>query len=314
MAQLVSIVDKLLTQVSIGYFPEQMGFISEKCLPQLPVVQSTGLMGKYLNEHLRIVNRSVGGRGEAPRVTTVKRDKTTTYVITSFALEDIVTPDDYRNVELPFKAEEDATLGLTTDIFVGKENDLATLLTSTGTMTQNTTLSGTSQFSDYSNSDPIGQFKTGRLAVRNGCGVPPNAAIMDWQVAETLRYHPQIWDRLGFKYNQVGELSDAQLAQALGVNKLLIAKPLYNNAVEGQSDNLTPLWGKNIIFAVLPDKATVRQVSLGYYMYYGADGIRKVYKYPIYNPAESTGIQVKDSYQFNITNANAGYLIAGAIA
>src|ERR1044071_5835165 len=137
MAQLTAIVDKLLTNVSIGYFPEQMGFISEKTLPMLPVVQSTGLMEKYLNEHLRLVNRTVGGRGEAPRVNTVKRDKTTTYTITSFALEDVVTPDDYRNVEAPFKAEEDAVLGLTTDIFVGKEYDLAALLTSTSTMTQN---------------------------------------------------------------------------------------------------------------------------------------------------------------------------------
>lgn len=313
MSQLRAQVDKLLTKVSIGYFPQ--GFISESVLPALPVDQSSGLLGKYNPaEHLRVVHTRAGGRGEARRVEPIKRDVTTTYAIETHALEAVLTPDDYRNVEEPFQAEQDEVIGLTDSIWLEKEVTLSASLLSTGTMTQNTTLTGTSQFNDFVNSDPLTVFLTAQKAVRAGCGVPPDTAIMDWGVAQTLRFHPQLSDRLGIKYNAITALTDAQLAMAMGVRKVIIADPSYNTAVEGQTDSISAIWGKGIILAVLPDAAQLRQVSLGYYLYYRNQKPRTVYRYPINNPANSQGFQVVDAYQFKLTNVNAGYLIAAAIA
>lgn len=311
MAQIKAIVDKLLTNVSSMYQPE--GFISEQVLPLVEVKQKTGLLGKYGSDHLRIEHSMAGGRGEYRRVEPITRT-TTSYQVESHGLEGLVTEDDYRNVELPFDAEKDEVIGLSNLIWLNKESALASTLTSTSIITQNTTLSGTSQYNDYLNSDPIGDFKTARLTVYNGCGMPPNAALMSWEVANTLAYHSQILSALGFAQNRSGQLSDQELGKAMGIEKLYIAKPKYNSAKEGQTASLSSVWGKHIVFFYAPDKAAPYQTSLGYRIALQGQAQKRVFKYSVNNPPNSTGILVDDSYDFLISNVGAGYLIKDAIA
>lgn len=311
MSQLKAIVDKLLTNVSSMYVPE--GFVCEQILPLVKAKQKTGLLAKYGMNHLRIEHSLTGGRSEYKRVEPIVRSNTG-YKIESHGLEGLVTEDDYANVELPYKAEEDETLGLSTLIWVNKENALASTLTSTSVITQNTTLSGMSQFSDYNNSDPLGVFKTARLAVKAGCGMMPNAAVMDEVVANTLAYHPGILEALGYAQNRAGQLSEQELAKAMGVQKLLIAKASYNSAKEGQSDVLASIWGKHIVFMVAPDQARPYQTSLGYRVALEGREKQRVFKFAGENPPNSTKILVDDAYDFLISNVGAGYLIKDAIA
>lgn len=311
MAQNKAIIDKLLTQASNRYVPQ--GYVSEKLLPNIPVVQTSGKFANYGQEHLRIENSITVGRGAYRRVEISKRN-TSTYTIEDHGLEDIVTQSDYRNVEEPYDAEEDKVSGLTTMLWLSKEFSLASTLTDTSIITQNQTLAGTAQFNDYDNSDPISVFATARAAVRAGCGVPPDTATMDWDVWNQLRYHPQILDTLGYKDNRPGGLTSDELAQAMGVRRILIGEASYNSAKEGQTASLAPVWGKHIVFSVSPEQAARYQVSLGYYLTYAGAGPRKVYKFPVYNPPESTGIIVEDSYDFFLTNIGAAYLIEDAVA
>lgn len=304
-----AIVDKLLTNVSSAFIPE--GYISEQVLPSISVKQKTGLLGKYGNNHLRIEMSVIGGEGKYRRVKPIARS-TTAYNIDGHGLEGLVTKDDYRNVELPFKAEEDEVMGLSTQLWLEKEKGLADVLGSTSIITQNTTLSGTSQLSDYTNSDPIGVFKTARQAVYDGCGMAPNKATMSWEVFNVLRYHPKLLEN--FKYVQSGYLAEDQLALALGVDKILVGKPKYNSAKEGQSDVFASVWQKDITFMVAPDKAVPYQTSLGYWVKYEGSTPRKVYKYDGQNPPESTIILVEDEYDFLISNAAAAYLVNDAVA
>jgi hypothetical protein len=311
MAQLKAQVDKLLTNVSAGYIPQ--GYISESIFPFVGVVQKTGKLGKYGNSHLRIENSVKGGRGAYRRVETMTRS-TTSYDIDGHGLEGIVTPDDLRNVEQPFDAESDETVGLSTMLWLEKEKTIADALADTAVLTQNVTLSGTSQFNDYSNSDPVSSILTAKKAVKSGCGLPPNAAILSWEVAETLRTHPMLLDMLGFKFENAGALSDQQLARVFGVQKVYIGMATYNSANEGQSDSLANVWGKHIVLAVLPDQAAKFQVSLGYRFGYAGKTSRQVYKYDLNNPPESTGILCEDNYDYVLSNVGAGYLIKNAIA
>lgn len=311
MAQVKAIVDKLLTNVSQMYVPE--GYISEDVLPVLESKQKTGKIGKYGKDHLRIEHALAGGRSEYRRVEPITRSSDS-YSIDTYGLSGLVTEDDYSNVEEPFQAEQDEVIGLSNLIWLNKENALASALTSTSIITQNTTLVGTQQFSDYSNSDPIGVFKTARETVYNGCGLPPNSALMSWEVANTLAYSPQILDSLGYAYNRAGQLSEAELAKAMGVEKLLIAKSKYNSSKEGQTDVLASVWGDAILFYYAPQKAGKYQVSLGYHVKLAGRGSRRVTKYNVNNPPNATGITCDDSYDFVITTVGAGYLIKDVLA
>lgn len=311
MSQMKAIQDELLTEASSAYIPS--GYISEMLLPAVNVKLSTGKLGKYGTSHLRIENTVKAGRGKYRRVEPIVR-LTDSYQIEGHGLEGLVTEDDYDNVQKPFDAEQDEALGLTSLIWLEKEFSVASTLTNPSVITQNTTLSGTSQYSDYDNSNPIQDFATARSAVKAGCGALANLAAMSWEVYNILRYHPQILDALGFKYTKPGGLSLDDLASAMGVGKILLGEAMYESAKEGQTSALAPCWGKHIVFGVFPERAQVRQVSVGYMVRKSGQAPRRVFKWDVNNPPNATAILCDDSYDAFISNANAAYLIEDAIA
>jgi len=311
MSQQKAIIDKLLTNVSSAYIPE--GFISESIFPEVMSMQKTGKLAKYGTDHLRLEQTVIGGEGEYSRIRTIVRSNTS-YSIEGHGLQSIVTEDDYQNSEKPYDAEADETMGITSTLMVGKEKGLADVLADTAILTQNTTLSGTSQWNDYGNSDPVDDFITARQAVKDGCGFAPDLAIMGWDVAERLRYHPGLLDALGFKDNRPGGLNDKELASVLQVKRVLIGSASYESAKKGQSSSLASIWGKHLIFAKMPAKAMKYQVSLGYCFKLKNRKPRRVFKWAVNNPPNAKAILVDDHYDFVITNVGAGYLIKDAIA
>ncbi len=315
MAQLRALVDKLLVDVSNGLFQDMSSFICERLLTNIPVKQQSGIVGKYGTNHLRLHANSMGGRGEAPRVQLVVPDVSQKYYVEDHGLEEVITPNDYNNYEQPFDAERDKTLHLTYANLVAKEAALASAMGApAANLSLNTTLSGTGQFNDLTNSDPISVIRTGRKAVRDACGFWPNAAWMESDVYENLRVNPQIWDRLGFKYNQTGQLTQDNVAAALNVKRLLIAESVYDSSSEGQTAVIAPIWGKSMFLGVIADNAAIMQKSLGYYVFYGAQGKRTVYKQPIVNPPNAMSIICKDDYDMLLSDVNCAYAVYEAIA
>lgn len=311
MTQLRAQVDKILSGVSSAHVPK--GFISEMFLPMIQSAQYSGKLAKYGNAHLRIENSLKGGKAKYRQVETITRS-TSTFLVEGHGLTSLITKEDKRNYDDPYDAEKDETIGLTTSLFLEKEKTLADTVTSTSIMTLNTTLSGTAQFNDYSNSDPITKFRNGKVAIREACGAIADTAAMDWNVLEVLKYHPMLLDALGYKYAKPGGLGVEEIASALGLRKILVADVVYNSAKEGQSDNLDPVWGKHIVLGVLPEKAAPYQVSLGYRIQIAGSQPRKVYKETKFNPPDAVEILVEDEYDMFLSNVNAGYLIKDAIA
>ena len=311
MSQMKAIVDQMLTGVSSGYQPK--GFICEQLLPPVPVDRSTGKLAKYGKSHMRVETSFIGGRGKARQVEAIVRSQAG-YELENHALETMVTEQDYENVQDPYNAEQDEIMGVTNILWTEKEKVLADALSSTSVMTQNTTLSGGSQFSDRDNSDPIGVSLTASNAILDGCGMLMDTMWCDIKVANALRFHPQLLSSLGFKEARPGGLNDQELARAFGVQKILISNVRYNSAAEGQADVLASVWGKHLWFGVVPDSATVWQTSLGYRLFKRGSTARQVTRWALNNPDGANAFLVKDRYQFLLSDVTAGYLVKDAIA
>lgn len=311
MSQLRAQVDKLLTGVSSAYVPK--GFICEQVLPTVQSKQYSGLLGKYGTSHLRIENSVKGGRGKYRQVET-RVYTTTSYVIEGHGLEGFISKEDYANVEEPFDAERDEVMGISTSLWLEKEKTLADALMSTSVITQNTSLSGTSQFNDYANSDVLGVVTTAQNTILGSVGILPNLAIMDIYVWKVLRYHPQLLNSLGYKWDRPGGMSQDEMAKALGVDQVLFGSARYESAKEGQTSSLASVWGKGIVFAIAPQKAEIMQKSVGYLIRPTGSQPRKVYKESNFNPPGSTKVLVEDEYDMLISDANCAYLIATAVA
>lgn len=81
-------------------------------------------------------------------------------------------------------------------------------------------LSGPSQW-DQSTSDPLGVGKKARTVIAKGVAVRPNNLLLGFDVAEALRVNTQLLAR--FQYTTVtGQLTDQQLAQIFGVDRVLV--------------------------------------------------------------------------------------------
>lgn len=309
--QMKGLIDTLLSDVSSGYQPK--GCVADLLFPALKFAQYTGKLGGYGKGHLRIENTVIGGKGKYRQVESITRT-TQGFEIEGHGLSGMVTKHDYKNVTDPFDAEKDEVNGLSSILMLEKEYGLASALSNTAVLTQNTTLSGTSQLNDFTNSNPVNVFLAAKQSVRDGCGDVPNLAVMDWSVAETLRYHPQFLDMLGYKFAKPGGLTNEEIAKAIGVQKVLVPDAKYNSAKEGQAAVLTNVWGKHIILAVVPDRSEKWQISLGYNIRLDGSAPRKVYKQSLFNPPGAVEILVEDEYDLLIADASAGYLIKNAIA
>lgn len=314
-AQLRAVVDKLLSNVSNGLFQDEKAFCAERFLTNQGVKQNSGIIGSHGTSHLRIHANAMGGEGKAPRVSLLQIDLSKTYLVKKHGLKDVVTEEDYDNYDAPFEAERDKTILLSYANLVAKEYGLANAMGATAAaLTQNTTLTGSSQWSDFANSDPISVIKTARKAVRDGCGFWPNTALIESAVYETLRVHPQIWDRLGFKYNQSGQLTQDNVASALNVKKLLVADGVYDSSSQGQTAVMAPIWAKSLFLAQVAENAALKQKSLGYHVFKTKDGVRKVYKYAENNPPESTALICTDNYDMLLSDVTCAYAVYEAIA
>jgi len=311
MSQVKAMVDKYLTNASLGLFQDDSRFVAERVLTPVKVVQDSGLIGQYGKEHLRAVSTQMGGRGKAayfePGVVS-----STSYYVEEYGLVGTVTAADYRNVEKPFDADMDMNMALMQIMKIGRERALAAIMTSSSYITNYDTLSGTSQWSDYNNSDPLANFKTARNSVLDNAGVLPNKVILPYKVFDALRYHPAILENLGFTRQRAGQMTSAEIASALDVQEVIIPTGVYNSSDRGQTDSLAQIWGNHAVFFYAPNAASLRQQSLGFNVFINK-GV-KVYKNPVFNPPGANDILVNQAWDDVITDANCAYLFSNAIA
>lgn len=312
MSQNKAVFNLPLTNISTDVV-KNTEMLADKIFPEIPVVQTDGLLAGYGLDHVRFVETEYSGKGKYPTIDIYNRTSQG-YNIKKYPLATTLTEEDYANVTQPFDAEKDATMHLTSLLMIQKEVGMATLLQTIGNYANSDTLTGTDQYNDEDNSNPLTDFELAIRAIEDETGQTPNKCIMSAKVAGQLKKHPQIVDRLGFKFNQPGRITDAQLASVLDVSELLIGKGVYNTAKEGQTPSLSPIWGKDIIFLHTPKTAAKHTVSFGYRVQ-KVKGIR-TFKNSINNPPNAKEILTDMWYQnlLSTSNDGAGYIIKDAIA
>jgi len=306
-------VDKQLTNVSNKLVPE--GYISEMILPLITSKFTSGLLAGYGNDHLRILNTIAGGR-QGYQMATTRTKTTQNYNIATHGLKDILTEEDIDNELEPFNAEVDLVDFLTTLLWMSKEKGLADVMTLTATYAvgNSVTLAGTDQYSDYANSTPLNDFAVARSAIKDKSGQVPDMVVMSWEVMQQLKYHPELVRSLGYADSRPGGLKNEELASVMEVKKIVVGTVTFNDAVEGQTDDLKPVWNKDIIFLVRPERGAKRQVSFGYRFQKQGQAPRRVTKEQLKDPVGAMKILVDDKYDQLISNSNAGYLIKNAVA
>lgn len=125
------------------------------------------------------------------------------------------------------------------------------------------------QWSDYTNSDPIGDITDQVVDLEVAAGIPNVRlmAVCNRYVFEKLRHHPDMLDRIKYTagVERPAQITPQAMAAVLGIDELVIAKAGQNTAAEGQTASMSRVFGNSFLLqykADSPDDMTPTGASL----------------------------------------------------
>lgn len=305
-------VDKILSQFSQFYTNDQ--YISEQILPVLKVKEKTGKFAKYGKENLRVytdqIFRAPGTRANNVDYSVSQGD----YICKERAIEKRVPDEMANNTDDPYDAKRDATAVLMDNIWINQERALQQSLTSTAIITtNNTTLTGTSQWSDYNNSDPFDDISVAIEGVRASTGRRPNVMVLCHDVWMKLKYHPDVREQLKYTGGN-GNISEGSFGSFLkdffNLSEVLVGSAVMNSADEGQSASIADVWTKDAWLMSRTPSPTLMQATFGLTL---SDVPRQVDTYREETHLSDV-VRQRYSYDQNIMDEALCYLVKAAIA
>jgi hypothetical protein len=306
-------VDQVLTQISIGY--SNNGLVGENLFPAVPVKKQSDKFYVFGREGW-LPEDDVRAPGAVAREILGAQVSTQTYYAVEHALQIPVTDEERKNADSPLSPDRDGTEIVTSKIMLGRERAIQTYAHTAANYAtgHSVTLSGTSQFTDYTNSDPIGVFRTGKRAIHSKIFREPNTLVIPYAVMSVLEDHPDFLERI--KYSERAIFSPELLGAILGFGKIVVPGVGINTAPLGQAESLAYLWGNDIVMAYVPERPGMKIPAYGYEFVWEGQVVDRWRE----NPRKSDIIRVSRAYDHKMTALDssgkqiAGYLILDAIA
>jgi len=318
-------IDQPLTNLTLAYAQSQENFVADKVFPTVGVSKQSD---KYYIYDRANMNRTGDVAKLAPR-TEVNRIGMTISNSSYFA--------DVYGLGMDFDeqtlANEDAMLDirsagaetLAMRLMIHREEQFATNFFSTGVWGTDNTLSGTSQWSDYTNSTPIQDVTAARRVVQLASGgFKPNTMVVGKEVRDKLINHPDILARLngGATVTNTALITDAKLAEIFEVENFYVMEAVKNSSVEGVAESNAFIGGKNALLAHTPSTAGLMSPAAGLtFAWNNLEGVNNLgitvesfSDDALKRQQIAEMIQVKMSYDMKVVGADLGYLFAAAVA
>ena len=270
-SDLLNYMAPALTNVSVGY--KNRAFFGETIAPPLPVQKPTGRIWLQGKEKFRLYEDIRASKAESTEVDTWALG-TILFECKGHGLKDALDDAQAAAADPGIDWEITTVENLTQSSIVRQEYDYKRAIIDhagpyAGMMSAavpSTTLSGTSQWSDYGNSNPLLAVETARTAILKATGALANTLAVGFEVYQSLRLHPMIIDL--FKYTQKGILQPDDLKTAFHVENFWVLDALYDTGSIGAAPNPDLIWGKNAFLAVIPPGPVRREVALCYTLFW----------------------------------------------
>jgi hypothetical protein len=322
MAQAPFVIQPQLTAISLTY--QNRTFIAESVLPRVPVASQTFKWSKYtLADGFTIPDTRVGRKSAPGQIDWTATETSDSTV--DFGLEDAIPQADILNATAtekmwgvkPIDPMMRSTSLLTQLIATDRENRVSQLVFALGTYpaANRVTLSGTSQWSDTANSNPVS-------ALMNALDIPvvrPNVLVLGQQTWTGLRQHPKV-TAAAFPSggNALGGgtiLQREALAALLEIDEVIVGPAWYNTAKPGQTPTLARLWGKHasLIYRA-PQVETVNDVTFGFTAQWGDRIAGTIERDPSVGLRGGTRVRVGESVKEEISASDAAYFFQNAVA
>lgn len=247
-------VDPELTGLAIAY--KNTDYIADMVAPYRTVGKQLFEWDNYAIEDMFTIPDTKVGRLSAPNQVTFQASRTQSSTA-DYALDSPVPQVDIDNADANYNPLAHATEGVMELVKLDREQRVANQVFSLTPYlaAQRTTLSGTAQWSDFTNSDP----KTVILTAFDACLLRPNTLIFGQAGWTIFRQHPKVVKACR-PANDSGEgvLSPQEVADMLEIDNIWVGKSWKNSAKPGQTFSKTRLWGKSVTAAYVNPQAELR--------------------------------------------------------
>lgn len=264
------VTSEALTGIAIGYSNPADSLIADRVMPRIQVPAERFKWTFYPTAQMFTVPPTrVGRAGLVSRVAFTGEERTG--AVEDYGLEDAIPISDIEEAERMraqglglFDPELVAAAGLTNLILLDREVRVASVVQNPSNYgaARRLALSGTSQFSDYVNSDPIGVLKA---AFASTLIRRPNTMVMGRDVWTVLSSHPKLVNAVKGNVTGQGIITPEEFVRLFsgeGLKDLQIGEGYVNTARRGQSEALSRVWGKSIELLHLNGAGRPEQGSL----------------------------------------------------
>lgn len=316
-------VDHLLTGISVAYAQSADKFVADRVFPRVPVQQRSGKYATYskadfLRDEMKY--RAPGSISAGGGF----RTSTSNYFAEVFAYHVDVDDQTVANATVPFEPVRDATQYVTQKELIKREVAWASSFFTTSIWTGGKKVAGTNgdlvagtdftKWNDAS-STPIEDVQNQSAEIESATGILPNTLVVNRRVAMALRNHPDIVDRI--KYTQGQPVGEDIIARLLGVDRVLVAAGVKNNATEGLANSSDFIVGNNALLVYAAQAPSLMTPSGGYTFvwsgYTGAQDGRRIKRFRMEEYAADR-IEVEAAWDQRVIASDVGAFFSNCVS
>ncbi len=254
-----------LTAIAIAYRNTKL--IADLVLPRVTVGKKEFKYTEYPLADSFTVPETLYPKKGTPNMVDFGGSEVTSMTI-DFGLDDVISNDDIDNAPEGSNLEGHGVEYVTDLVALAREVRTANLIFNVDNYASSNTLtlSGTSKFSDYVNSDPI-------AVLTEALDTPlirPNTMTIGRSAWTKLATHPKVVKAAQGNSGDSGVAARARVAELLELDNIFVGEGRLNTAKKGQTAVIQRVWGNHISLTYLNALAdTQRGVTFGFTAQYG---------------------------------------------
>jgi hypothetical protein len=285
-------------------------------LPRVPTAKRFSYTVYSLADAYSVPSTVVGRKGMPTMVDF--GGTTVTDEVVDYGLDDMVPNDEQQAWEdMPKAPGAVSPMAKSTSLLTGlmlldREIRVANQIFANATYpsTNRVTLSGTSQWSDFTNSNPLDAMLT-------ALDIPifrPNVVVLGQAAWTKVRQHPRVIQAVYGTSQTGGAIGREQLAALLEVREVVVGAGFVNTARKGQAPNMQRVWGKHCaMLYVSEEQAAADQPTFGFTAQWGTR-IAGSMPAPRNGLRGSEVVRVGESVKEVISANASGYYFENAVA
>lgn len=310
-------LDQALTDLSVRFTQDHQEFVAAKVFPVVNVQFKSDKYFVYPREwwyktdaeKRAPATESAGGGYELD---------SDSYLAEVYAFHRDLDDQTRANAQSQITLESDATDFVTQNLLQLREQQWVEKYFAASVWTGESTLSGTDQWDDYANSDPIDDMRTVIIDMARGTGKRPNKLVLGPEVWNKLQDHPSFLERI--KYTERAVIGPELLASMLNIGEVLIPESIKQEKQEGETVAFADYdfhLGKNALFLFVAPSPGLNTASAGYTFNWAGlngsagEGIR-MKKFRMENIA-SDRVEGEMAYDQKVVSADLGSILLNCV-